>query len=126
MPYNTYGHDGVFRQHLGYEISGTMTSEDAGKAAKGVAVAGAALKAAVGTANTPLLGMIRIVHSTEVTVQRRGYATLTYTGTAPTAGAYNNLECGADGAVQVDDTNGVPFYVESVDTSASTCLVDLG
>jgi len=84
-------------------------------------------KANRGAANQPLRGLIKKVDGNgDASVQVRGMAQFTYSGTAPTAGAYNLLECAASGAVAIDAVNGHSFFVDSVDTDESTCIVDLG
>ena len=122
MGWNKFDRSGQLSELLGYEGSGTFTKgTDEGKAASMTAG-----KIKVGAANEVLRGVIKAISGTDITVQVRGLVTVTYTGTAPTAGAWNKLECGAGGAVQVDATNGHEYFVESVDTSASTCMIDLG
>lgn len=123
MAWNTHKKSGQFAQFLSYEKSGTVTKgTHEGKAAH-ITTDG---KAAVGGADESFRGPIANIEDDVITVQVRGLAELPYTSTAPTVGAWNKLECGASGAVQIDATNGVPFFVESVDTSAGTCVIDLG
>lgn len=83
-------------------------------------------KVYVGAANKPLFGVAGSISDKLITVQDAGYVTVPYTSTAPTVGSFNKLECGASGAVAIDDTNGVPIMVVSVDTDASTCVIKLG
>lgn len=122
MPRNTFDRENQGAEYFGYEGSSLVQGTDEGKScyiSAGLCVAGAA--------NQPLAGKIKQIDANgDASVQRRGYAEFTYVSTAPTAGAWNNLECGAGGTVQVDDTYGRKFFVDSVDTSATTCIVDLG
>jgi len=123
MAWNTYKKSGQFAQYLTYEKVGTITKgTHEGKAAH-ISTAG---KVSVGGADESLRGVISNIEGDVITVQVRGLVEVPYTSTAPTVGAWNKLECGASGAVQIDATNGVPFFVESVDTDASTCVIDLG
>lgn len=126
MAWNTFKKNGQNAKFMGYEVYGTMTKGTHENMAAYITTAG---KAAVGSANQPLRGVIKTidVDGTEVNLQIGGIAAdVPYTGTAPTAGAWNWLECGASGAVQIDATNGKQFFVESVDTVAGTCVIDLG
>ena len=120
--YDGFNRAGQGAEYFGYGVSGTMTKGTHEN--KSASLSSGAAK--VGGADEPLLGVIANIEGTECSIQRRGYATVTYSGTAPTAGAYNKLECGASGSVVIDGTNGIPFYVDSVDTDASTCVVWLG
>lgn len=123
MSWDSYGRVGTLAQYLGYGRSGTITKgTHEGKAAS-LTTAGLAK---VGGADEHFRGVISAIDGDDITVQVRGLVEVPYTSTAPTAGQYNKLECGASGAVQIDATNGIPFFVESVDTDASTCVVDLG
>ncbi len=123
MGWNKFDRKGQLAEMLGYEGSGTFTKgTDEGKAAS-MTTDG---KIKVGGADEVLRGVIKAISGTDITVQVRGLAEVSYTGTAPTAGTWNKLECGAGGAIQVDATNGHEFFVETVDTSAGTCVIDLG
>lgn len=123
MPWNTHKKAGQFAQYLSYEVSGTVTKGTHEGFAASITTGGLAK---VGGANEDFRGVISNIEDDVITVQVRGLVEVPYTGTAPTVGNWNNLECGASGAVQIDDTNGIPFFVESVDATASTCIVDLG
>lgn len=123
MPWNTHKKAGQFAEYLSYEKSGTVTKgTHEGKAAS-ITTGGLAK---VGAADEHFRGVISNIEDDVITVQVRGLAEVAYTGTAPTVGQHNKLECGASGAVQIDATNGRMFLVESVDTDAGTCVVDLG
>jgi len=123
MPWNTHKKSGKFAEYLSYEKSGTVTKgTHEGKAAS-ITTGGLAK---VGGADEHFRGAISNIEDDVITVQVRGLVEVPYTSTAPTAGNYNKLECGASGAVQIDATNGIPFFVESVDTDAGTCVVDFG
>jgi len=123
MAWTTHKKAGQFAQFLSYGKSGTITKATHENKAASITTGGLVK---VGGANEHFRGVITNIEDDVITVQVRGLATVTYTSTAPTVGEYNKLECGASGAVQIDATNGIPFFVESVDTDASTCVVDLG
>lgn len=123
MPWNTHKKSGQFGQYLSYEISGTMTKGTHEGQSASITTGGLAK---VGGANEAFRGVIANIEDDVCTLQVRGLVTVPYTSTAPTVGAYNILECGASGSVAIDASNGVPLFVESVDTDAATCVVDLG
>lgn len=125
MSWNSFKKAGQCAAFLGYSRSGTITKgTHEGKAAS--ITTGGLVK--VGGANEHLRGVIANIdpNGDDISVQVRGLVEVPYTSTAPTVGEYNKLECGATGAVQIDATNGIPFFVESVNTTDSTCVIDLG
>lgn len=108
--------EGIGEVTITCEKSGTVTAgTHEGKAAS-MPSSGAAK---VGAADEKLLGVIRTINQEDIAVQVGGIMKASYTGSAPTAGAVNKLECGAAGVVQVDASNGDPFYVVKVDTTNS-------
>lgn len=122
MSWNTVKFDGIGARHVTVTKGGTITlGTHEGKACY-VHTDGTLY---VGEADKPLFGVIKAIATSQITVQDQGYVEVPYTGSAPTVGSYNKLECGASGAVQVDATNGVPMMVMSVDTDDSTCVIKL-
>ena len=119
--YDQHSINGIGQRHITFAKSGTITTSDIGKAC----TMNTSQQVAVGTADAAFFGVIQQVSGDDITVTDSGYVTVPYTGSAPTAGAFNNLECGAAGAVQIDNTNGREIFVYSVDTTASTCVVRL-
>lgn len=113
MSWNEYSLDGIAHVDVTLKKNGTITAGTHEKLAAAIA---ANKEVAVGGANDEFCGQIIKIAGDDITVRVKGFITIGYTGTAPTLG-WSNLECGASGAVQVDDTNGFPFLVWNVDTT---------
>jgi hypothetical protein len=120
--YQTHKFAGIGERLVTFKNAGAVVAADIGKAA----TLESDSDVDAGVADEVLAGKIRQVNGDDVSVQVKGYAEFDYTGTAPTAGAWNKLECAAAGKVQIDATNGHEFFVVSVDATAVTCVVDLG
>ncbi|MFQ5632548.1 MAG: hypothetical protein ACE5I1_27590, partial [bacterium] len=99
-----------------------IVAADVGKAAK---PGTNPLEIALGTADTVLRGVISQVNGDDISVLEQGYVWIVYAGTAPTAQAFNKLECAAAAKIQVDATNGRELWVEKVDTTNTKALVYL-
>jgi len=114
MSWDTHSFEGIEEVLVTMKKNGTITQGTHENLAAKIA---ANKEVAVGTANTPLAGKIMAINGDDISVQVKGFMTLPYTGTAPTVGQYNKLECAASGEVQVDASNGHPFLVFNVDTT---------
>lgn len=122
MSWDKFSVEGIGERHVSMEASGTITAGTH----EGLCCSLAGnLQVKVGAANDVLFGVISKIAGDEITVQDAGYVTVTYTGSAPSVGI-QNLECGADGKVQVDASNGHPYKVVAVDTTATTVTFLLG
>lgn len=122
MSWNTVKFNGIGARHVTVTKGGTITLGTHEGQSCYVHTDGTLY---VGDSDKALFGVIKAIGTSQITVQDQGYAEVSYTGSAPTVGSYNNLECGASGTVQVDASNGVPMMVMSVDTDASTCVIKL-
>lgn len=79
-----------------------------------------------GSAGNRLFGQVQVYQvDGMVSVQDDGYATFLYSGTAPAIGS--SVECDGTGKVQVATSNNVSRdnFVVSVNTGATTCVVQL-
>ncbi len=113
MSYDTYDPTGIDEKLMTFQKSGTIT--EGTHEGKSCYLAGN-MQVAVGVADQPFFGIIKKISGDDITVQFDGVFKAPYSGTAPTVGI-QKLECGANGTVAVDATNGHECEVLKVDTT---------
>lgn len=119
----THSVAGIGARRVTLGKSGTVT---AGTHEGQIAAVVTGYKAKVAASAEKVFGVIEKIEDDNVVVQEKGYAEVSYSGTAPTVGQYNNLEADGSGGVNVDAANGDPFFVVEVDTTNNKCVIDLG
>lgn len=106
--------EGIGERIVTFGKSGTITKgTHEGQVA--TVVAGPAVKVSAST--NKVAGIIKKINDDNIGVQIGGIMKADYSGSAPTAGAVNNLEADGSGGVNVDAGNGDPFFVWEVDTT---------
>lgn len=119
----THSVEGIGARRVTLGKSGTVT---AGTHEGQIAAVVTGYKAKVAASADKIFGVISKIEDENVVVQDKGYAEVSYNGTAPTVGQYNNLEANGVGGVNVDAVGGDPFFVVEVDAGNSKCVIDLG
>ncbi len=80
-------------------------------------------KASACSAGDKFCGVAEVVKGGLAAVQLHGFATVSYTGTAPAIG-WANLSADGNGGVKID-TAGNNYLVVAVDTAAKTSVIEL-
>lgn len=125
MSYNAYSRLGIGERFSTYGKSGTITKGTHEGQTVSIVASGTTSLAKIGAAGEDFRGIVSAINGDDITVQDKGFVTVDYSGSAPVVG-WNQLECDGSGGVNVDATNGNWFFVDSVDSGAGTCVVDLG
>lgn len=113
MSYDSYDPTGIGEELMTFQKSGTITQ---GTHEGATCYLAGNMQVAVGAADQPFFGVIKKISGDDITVQFNGVFKATYSGTAPAVGI-QKLECGANGTVIVDETNGHECEVLKVDTA---------